>query len=192
MKRILIIIAAATMAAMLAVSCGRNRGGGNTEPADTADVCYYNYDSVANADWDWMAEHYKVFLFYEADVVLDTMLDAGTDAGAISVATVFQAGDTCVMFFHNPGKCREEPEITKENDNWSECMAMTPNNPISLDSCLRMIGPYRCNLPTRKVTVRRRVGPPFPKHGEYIFGNGYVFVDSHTGEITSEVAECGE
>lgn len=190
MRKIL-IFTAIVMMALASASCGCYRGGSEPQPEDTTS-CGYDYDSVVAADYDYIASQYQAFRFLEADVVFDTLLDAGTDARIISIGTVFQAGDTCIMIFHNPGKCGEEPEIVKENDHWMECMDMSARNPISFDSCMSMVEPYMCNLPTRKMTFRRRVGPPFPKHGEYIFGNGYLFVESHTGEINTNVPECGE
>ena len=169
-------------------SCDR----GNVPPQDPEVVCGYNYDSVVVGDYDYLASQYKRFLFYEVDVVFDTLLNAGVEPNIISIGTVFQVGDTCIMILHNEGEYDKEPEIVKECDHWMECSDMTARNPIMYDSCMALAKPYMCNIPTRKLTFRKRVGPPFPKHGEYIFGNGYLFVESHTGEITGTAVPCNK
>jgi len=174
-------------------SCNGCKSGQDVIPQDQdVIVAGYDYDSVVVGDYDYIASQYKRFLFYEVDVVFDTLLNAGTDVNIVSIGTVFQVGDTCVMIFHNPGKCGEKPEIIKECDHWMECSDMTARNPIMYDSCMALAKPYMCNMPTRKLTFRKRVGPPFPKHGEYIFGNGYLFIESHTGEITGTAVPCNK
>lgn len=190
MKKFLTLIVIFLMA--FAFTACNGCGNGNNKKQDPGQevVCGYNYDSVVIADYDYIASQYKRFLFYEVDVVFDTLLNAGVEPNIISIGTVFQVGDTCIMIFHNPGKYNEEPEITKEGDHWMECQDMTARNPIMFDSCMALAKPYMCNLPTRKLTFRKRVGPPFPKHGEYIFGNGYLFIESHTGEVYGSALPC--
>ena len=151
----------------------------------------YDYDKVVAEDYDLIASQYKVFRFLEADAMFDKMLNEGGEVNVISIRTIFQVGDTCIMIEHPEGCVDSLPIITKENDYWTECGVISARNAITLDSCLMMIDQYRPMLPTRRLTFRRIVGPPFPKHGEYIFGNGFLFVDAATGEMRGQALDNG-
>ena len=54
---------------------------------------------------------------------------------------------------------------------------------------LAIIELYRCELPTRAVTFRRPLAPPFPKNGQWIIGVGLLFIDGETGEIWNDTTD---
>lgn len=190
-KRIFSVVATLLLAFMLsftAVSCSSCS---NTEAEPVKTDCYYDYDAVVTEDYDYIASQYQSFRFLEADAVFDGLLSEEGCPNVISIRTVFQVGDTCIMIWHDEGDTLGQPRITKDNDHWMECMNITARTPINLDSALKIAAPYRSMLNTRKLTYRRMVGPPFPKHAEYIFGNGMLFVDAVTGEIRGTVLDEG-
>lgn len=141
----------------------------------------YNYEQVVKADYDFIAGKYSDFRFYEVDVLFkDVLCNEGTPE-IISIRTVFQCNDTCIMFLHSHG----EEDTTYVQGYWLECMDMSAYNAVTYDSCMTIIEPYRHNMYTRALTFRRVLAPPFPEHGQYIFGKGVVVVDSYDGHVES-------
>jgi hypothetical protein len=177
-------------ALVMFTSCNVTKKQTQKQPTPVVNVAY-DYDKVVAADYDLIASQYKVFRFLEVDAMFDKMLNDSGDVNVISIRTIFQVGDTCIMIEHPEGCVDSMPIITKENDYWMECGVLSGRNAITLDSCLKLIDQYRPMLPTRRLTFRRLIGPPFPKHGEYIFGNGLLFVDGTTGEMRGEALDNG-
>lgn len=171
-------------------SCDRNKKQSDPQDKPVATLAY-DYDKVVAEDYDYVASQYKVFRFLEVDAMFDKMLTEEGDVNVISLRTIFQAGDTCIMIEHPEGYIDSMPIITKENDYWMECGVINARNAVTLDSCMKLIEPYRCMLPTRRLTFRRLIGPPFPEHGEFIFGNGMLFVDATTGTMRGDALDNG-
>lgn len=183
-KRIFPFLFTMLLAAVLSfstVSCSSCRNG-EVKPTEPVELVY-DFNQTIIEDCDWIASQYETFRFLEADAEFDCFVSDSTP-NVISVRTVFQVGDTCIMINHLENDT--VPVITKENDYWMECMAINARMPISLDSALKIAEPYKEMLNTRRLTLRKLVGPPFPEHSEYIFGNGKLFIDSHTGAARTE------
>lgn len=149
----------------------------------------YEYDSVVTQDYNTVNDMYVAFRFLEVDAEFKDLLTENPNPEVTYIRTVFQHGDTCIIIEHPKNAYDQEPIITKVNNHWLGCADMGGTRPISLDSCLSIIKPYTNNLPTRHLTFRRIMGPPFPMHGEYIFGHGLLFVDCHTGAIRGDEAQ---
>jgi hypothetical protein len=66
-----------------------------------------------------------------------------------------------------------------------ECAEINARNPITFDSCMTIVEPYRDELHTRALTLRRFLDPREPENPQYIFGTGNVMVDVITGEVSS-------
>ena len=139
----------------------------------------YNYDKVVQSDYDYISSQYDDFHFYEVDVLYKDILSSDCIPEIISIKTVFQCNDTCIMFIHSSG----QDDTTYTQGWYLECMDMTAYNAVNYDSCMRIIEPFRSELNTRALTFRRILAPPFPKNGQYIFGTGILVVDGVTGEI---------
>jgi hypothetical protein len=60
---------------------------------------------------------------------------------------------------------------------------LNPRNPVSFDSCMKIVEPYKDKLHTRALTFRRFIDPRLPENPQYIFGTGIVTVDAITGEV---------
>jgi len=176
---------------MVFTSCDRRQK--NVTPPEDKPVAAltYDYDKVVIEDYDWIASQYKIFRFLEVDAMFDKLLTEEGDINVMSIRTIFQVGDTCIMIEHPEGYVDSMPIITKENDYWMECGVINARNAVTLDSCMKLIEPYRCMLPTRHLTFRRLIGPPFPEHGEFIFGNGMLFVDAATGAMRGDALDNG-
>ena len=77
------------------------------------------------------------------------------------------------------------------NDAVIECGEMNARNPISFDSCMKIIGPYSDQIHTRALTLRRFINSRLPENTQYIFGTGVVIVDAITGEV-GYLKECND
>lgn len=172
-------------AAVLAIpSCTRN-GKGDT-PTQKAG---YNYDSVVTSDYNTVKDMYTAFRFLEVDAEFQDLVSDNPNPTVTYIRTVFQHGDTCIIIEHPKNAFDREPEITKTHDHWLGCADMAGERPISLDSCMTIVKPYAKDLPTRHLTFRRIMGPPFPMHAEYILGHGLLFVDCRTGAVRGDNAQ---
>lgn len=175
---------------MMFSSCGWFNHDNNDTPVETIG---YNYEEVVRADYDYIASQYDDFHFYEVDVLYKDVLSAENDPEIESIKTVFQCSDTCIMILHSHG----ENDTIYVNDWYLECMDMTAYNAVTYDSCMNIIKPYRPHLNTKALTFRRVLAPPFPEHGQYIFGTGILVVDSNDGHVehwdnSEETAETVE
>ena len=56
------------------------------------------------------------------------------------------------------------------NDAVIECGELNARNPITFDSCMKIIEPYRSELHTGALTLRRFIDPRLPENPLYIFG----------------------
>lgn len=172
MKKVFFMLASAVCLLMTSCnSCQRE-----VEPVAAG----YNYDEIVVNDYDNIASQYSEFAFYEVDAIFDTTLDVDGERTIVAIRTIFQIADTCIMFQHNSDMTTDTIIV---NDWWMECMPMDVRNPVMFDSCMAIINSYRCELPTRYLTFRRVLAPPFPENGQYIFGPGLLVVDAVTGEI---------
>lgn len=150
---------------------------------------FYDFDKVIAEDYDYIASQYKVFRFLEADGVFVNLVSEDADIQVESVTTVFQVLDTCIQIIHDKGKVDSLPTIVKVNDIWLECSNINARNPITLDSAMKIAAPYIELLDTRHLTLRKVVGPPYPDHAEYIFGDGLMFIDASVGSVRGYIFE---
>ena len=166
--------------------------GGKQEPAPVETTTGYNYDSIVAADHDFVASQYQAFRFLEADAEFSGILSETENPTVDYIRTVFQYGDTCIIIEHPYKEYDGEPVVTKNYGHWLGCAELTARNAVSLDSCMKIIQPNIKDLDTRYLTFRRIVGPPFPEHGEYIFGHGLLFVDCATGDVRGDGTLSGK
>lgn len=188
MKKIISAICMLMLAVMLTfstVSCSSFSNNRDAAPTDTVEL-FYDYNQTLIEDFDWVASQYEAFRFLEADAVFDTIVSETEHPNVVSITTIFQVEDTCITIEHPEDMRDSLPIITKINDIWMECMAINARTPVTLDSVLKIADPYKEMLNTRMLTLRRLVGPPFPEHAEYIFGNGILFIDAVTGDVRLE------
>ena len=181
------------IAALMLQSCSScNRQNKNEQPTPTEQTTGYNYDSIVVADHDFVASQYKAFRFLEADAEFSGILSETENPTIDYIRTVFQHGDTVILIEHPYKEYGGEPVVTKTYGHWLGCAELTARNAVSLDSCMKIIQPNTRDLNTRYLTFRRIVGPPFPEHGEYIFGHGLLFVDCVTGDVRGDGTLSGK
>ena len=182
MKKITSILCICLMAlCMMFASCNRC-----SKPTPEP-ITGYNYDEVVQSDFQYIASQYPDFHFYEVDVEMDTTFNMEGDRYITYIKTIFQVNDTCIMIEHPKNGYTETPDTSYIHDQYLECMDMNAFNAVNWDSAMTIIASYRNELPTRFVTFRRVLAPPFPKNGQYIFGPGLLVVDAATGEVSSWV-----
>ena len=184
MKKFLLFVMVVIAIVMTSCSGCKKQEPVNPEPVAPVEFVSYNVDSVMIADYDLMAGSYQDFHYYETDILLDTTFDEG-GTNVIYMRNIFQAGDSCYMFFHSEGV----DSIVVLEGWWLECMDMVARNKIGWNDMLAIVEPYRCELPTRAVTFRRPLAPPFPKNGQWIIGVGLLFIDGETGEIWNDTTD---
>lgn len=167
MKRLLSLIAVATVAVVM-VACHRSKP---VEPT----VVGYDYYTEVCGDYDYMASQYDTFYFYEADVLYNICFNEEGDRYITSITTVFQIGDTCIRIVHREGAYDQAPDTLVDAGYWMECMPCDPRVDVTLEEAVECA--IDEELPTRAMTFRRILAPPFPECGQYIFGVGLLFID---------------
>ena len=167
----------------------------------------YDFDEVVINDYDYIASQHEHFAFREAEARFDSVLSMSNDNTINYVGTTFQCDEIVNMIFHTPDTARlngfikfaESIETWKQwtidtndvdyrmhlqfKDVVIECGELNARNPITFDSCMKIVEPYREQLHTRALTLRRFIDPRLPENPQYIFGTGVVIVDVITGEV---------
>jgi hypothetical protein len=204
MKKILFVFVAAF--AMLFTACNSCS---KPEPTPEPVFSGYNFDEVIASDYDYIASQFDHFFFRTAEARFDSVL-AKSDCNTLNyVGTTFQCGHHVHQFFHTTDTIRlkklvEYAEMISTWKEWSidttevdyvmylefedavlECGELNARNPITFDSCMKIIEPVRNELYTKALTLRRFLDPREPENAQYIFGTGNVIVDVITGEISS-------
>ena len=167
----------------------------------------YNFDNTVIGDYDYIASQEEMFMFRTAEVRFDSTLTKECENQINYVVTWFQCGHYVNMIFHTPdtNRMKEIMEFidmistdksykidTNEtdfrvhlrfNDAILECGEINARNPITFDSCMKIVEPYKDQLRTRVITLRKFIDPRLPENPLYIFGNGILTVDAVTGEV---------
>ena len=204
MKKTTIFCSILLAFSMLFTACN---GCSKPTPEPEPEFTGYNFDEVVINDYDYIASQHEHFEFREAEARFDSVLSVDCENRINYVGTTFQCWDKVNMIFHTPDTARlngfiafaESIETEKEwtidtndvdyrmhlqfNDAVIECGEMNARNPISFDSCMKIVEPYRDQLHTRALTLRRFIDPRMPENPQYIFGTGVVIVDVLTGEV---------
>ena len=169
----------------------------------------YDFDKVIAADYDYIASQHEHFQFREAEARFDSVLSLDCENRINYVGTTFQCDDIVNMIFHTPDTARLNGfiEFAESIGTWKEwtidttdvdyvmylnfkdavieCGELNARNPVSFDSCMTIVEPYRDQLHTRALTLRRFIDPRLPQNPQYIFGIGTVIVDVITGEVST-------
>lgn len=206
-KKILtLFVAAAFSIAMIGCqSCHRT----DPEPQPEPVFVGYDFNEVIINDYDYIASQFEHFQFRSAEARFDSVLAFSNDNTISYVSTWFQCGEFVNTFFHTSDTNRMksimefinsigtekyyEIDTTdvdfcvylKFSDAILECAEINARNPITFDSCMTIVEPYRDELHTRALTLRRFLDPREPENTQYIFGTGNVMVDAITGEVSS-------
>ena len=167
----------------------------------------YNFDEVVVTDYDYIASQHEHFIFRSAEARFDSVLSTDYENRINYVGTAFQCGTIVNMIFHTAdtnklnqiigfidtiGTWKEYTIDTNDvdyrlhlqfKDAILECGELNARNPVTFDSCMKIIEPYRDRLHTRALTLRRFIDPRLPENGQYIFGPGILIVDVITGEV---------
>lgn len=167
----------------------------------------YNFDEVIINDYDYIASQYEHFEMYEADARFDSALSIECENKINYVKTTFQCEDTVNMILHTPDTATLNSfiafaETISTWKTWTidtndtdyrmhlifedlviECGDFEARNPITFDSCMKIVEPYREQLNTRALTLRRFISPGTPDNAQYVFGTGTIIVDVVTGEV---------
>ena len=185
MKALKYILAIAVIAAV-AVYAWFSYKGETPAPVDC-----YNLEATLAADFELAkaeAKEGETPVFYEAETVLNGPA-TNDEVKVVSILTVVQMGDRCMLIRHNEGSYTNAPDVAvADPGHWlgDYEIPMTPA-PVTFDQAVEKLKAWNGVIPTGdKMTFRRPQGGQDFANGLYIFGTmgtGFVGVDSVTGEI---------
>lgn len=207
-KTKIILCAAMVMFAMLFSAC---KSCSKPTPEPKPVFAGYNLDEVITSDYNRIDESANVFVFREVDAYFDSVLSESNCNTINYIATKFQCGAFVNMIFHTPDTTmlnkivdfangiETEKEYTIDTNTldytmWLrfadvilECGPLAAHYPVTFDSCMSIMQPYRDQLHTRALTIRCLLEPGTPDNGLYIFGTGIYAVNAVTGEVYSNI-----
>ena len=190
MKKVIFLMASlAIMMSLASCKCSSD----NQKPVEPAiEVDTLTVENTVSMDKEHMFLQYSEdYRYYESTAVLDNYLDADTTHAVVRVENVFKAlidkdgsKDTKVVIFaHELGN---DDVQEYEHATWLGDAELN-NEVLNLTFTDAIERVYEANCPkphTRYIVLRKMLYPV--GNPQYIFGQGKLFVDAVTGDVTED------